>query len=344
MCQLLPIESTNTSTPAKPQEPVVTVKGLTVDLTGEAGTTRELLSDVSFDVLPGEIFALVGESGCGKSVTCLALARLNPEPPFRVRSGQIRVQGHDVLALGDRELRKLRGGGIAYIFQDPGASLNPVLQVGGQVAEAIRLHETVSRRAAKARVVELFRQVGIPEPALRAEAYPHQLSGGMQQRVMIAMALSCHPAVLVADEPTTALDVTVQAQILALLRQLRAEFNTAILLVTHNLGIVAGLADSAAVMYAGEIIEQAPAERLLRSPQHPYTQALLAAVPRLGMNKERLTTIPGRVPPPGQYPAGCRFAPRCASARADCACTAPSLIRTAPGQAVRCDQAAAKAS
>jgi oligopeptide/dipeptide ABC transporter ATP-binding protein len=318
--------------------PIVSVRDLCVAVAATGGP-RELLSGVSFDVHPGEVFALVGESGCGKSLTCLTLTRLQPEPPFAITGGRIQVCQRDILALSGAELRQLRGGVVSYIFQEPAASLNPVLRVGTQIAEAVRLHDRHERRVRR-RVVELLRLVGIPDPESRLRAYPHQLSGGMQQRVMIAMALSCRPTLLVADEPTTALDVTIQAQILDLLRRLRRELGMAILLVTHNLAIVAGLADTVAVMYAGQIVERAPTAELLRHPRHPYTRALMDAVPRPGHGKARLATIPGRVPLPGQYPAGCRFAPRCACRCADCA-RPPSPAAVAAEHTLLCHRAGA---
>ncbi len=272
------------------------------------------VNNVSFSVNPGEILALVGESGCGKSVTCHSMARLLPQPPARYASGKIMFSGEngtcDILSLSKRELRKIRGSGIAYVFQEPTASLNPVFKIGNQIAEAITLHrKDVSN--IKAEAISLLRQVGIPEPEQRLKCYPHELSGGMQQRVMIAMALASDPALLVADEPTTALDVTIQAQILDLLRKLGQERNMAIIIVTHNLGIVAELADKVVVMYAGHTVESANVEELLKNPKHPYASALLAAVPRLGHESEKLITIPGTVPSPTDFPKGCRFFGRC---------------------------------
>ena len=273
-----------------------------------------VVSSVSFYVDAGEILALVGESGCGKSISCLALTRLLPSPPARIKAGAIRfyssegvVELHQAPA---RALRRIRGGGIGYIFQEPSASLNPVLRIGDQIAEAIELHRPEVEDV-RAEVISLLTQVGIPAPESRADAYPHELSGGMQQRVMIAMALAGAPRLLVADEPTTALDVTIQAQILELIDRTRKERNMGVILVTHNLGIVAELADRVAVMYAGTLVESCATEPLLQSPAHPYTAALLAAVPRSGSGRARLTTIPGAVPPPGQYPRGCRFFGRC---------------------------------
>ena len=315
-------------------EPIVAVEGLTLGFQTEEGFL-EILSNVSFTVNPAEVFALVGESGCGKSVTCLSLGRLLPEPPARYCGGRVRVAGQEVLTLSGRELRRLRGGTVAYVFQEPSVSLNPVLRVGTQISEAVRLHHANGVKA-RARSLELLEWVGIPDPDRIARAYPCTLSGGMQQRVMVAMALASSPRVLVADEPTTALDVTVQAQILDLLLRLRRESGLSIVLVTHNFGIVAGVADSAAVMYAGQVVERAPAEQLLRAPAHPYTRALLRAVPRPGQQSARLGTIPGRVPIPGRYGAGCRFADRCDVARPDCARVPPPDIRVSAAHSVRC--------
>lgn len=321
-------------TPAAPP-PVIAVEDLCIRLArGPENPPLELVSHVSFSVAAGQILALVGESGCGKSLTCLALARLNPEPPFSY-SGTLRLGAARIFDLSEAELRQVRGGTVAYIFQEPSSALNPVLMVGSQIAEAIRLH-AADTPDVNARVMALLRQVGIPEPEQRAKAYPHQLSGGMQQRVMIAMALSCSPAVVVADEPTTALDVTIQAQILELLQRLCRDTGTAIVLVTHNLGIVAGIADTVGVMYAGQMVEYGPAKAILRQPAHPYTRALLAAVPRLGRHAATLQTIPGRVPPPSEYPAGCRFAGRCSEVLPVCASTPPRQGCAGAGHAAWC--------
>ena len=291
------------------------VKGLTIEFQME-GRIQPTVTDISFSLDNGEILALVGESGCGKSVSCMALARLLPSPPARIAAGSVLLRKRsgeivDVLQLNQKELRKIRGGEIAYIFQEPSVSLNPVFRVGEQIAEAVSLHRPdVSDPWEEA--VELLRQVGIPEPRDRVSRYPHELSGGMQQRVMIAMAIASRPSVLVADEPTTALDVTIQAQILDLLLNLRKQLGMSIILVTHNLGIVSETADNVAVMYAGRIVEYAPVRDLVDAPRHPYTKALLSAVPVLGREKERLSTIPGSVPSPANFPAGCRFSDRCA--------------------------------
>lgn len=273
-----------------------------------------VVSELSFGVGRGEILALVGESGCGKSVTCMALTRLLPTPPARYRSGEVKLRHRgrtcSILELPERKLREIRGGGIAYIFQEPAVSLNPVFRVGSQIAEAILLHRP-DVTDVRGEVIELLYQVGIPEPQTRIDSFPHEMSGGMQQRIMIAMALASNPELLVADEPTTALDVTIQAQILELLAKIRKEREMAIILVTHNLGIVAGMADRVIVMYAGHQVEAAPVDTLLRHPRHPYTRALLRAVPVPGNKLEKLQTIPGNVPSPANFPTGCRFYGRC---------------------------------
>ncbi len=289
---------------------------------------------VSLSLEPGRTLCLVGESGCGKSVTALSIARLLPTPPASYPAGHIRVDQRDVLSLPAPELRALRGGTIAYVFQEPGASLNPVMRVGRQIRESLQLHRPA--RANDTEVIHLLRLVGIPAPENRARDYPHQLSGGMQQRIMIAMALASEPRLLIADEPTTALDVTIQAQILELLRDLQQTLEMAILLITHNLGIVADFADHVAVMYAGEIVEQGPAALLLANPLHPYTRALIASVPELGRTATRLRGIPGRVPGPGQWPAGCRFSDRCDIVQPTCHMHRPELAPAGQDRHVRC--------
>ncbi len=273
-----------------------------------------VVQNVSFEVERGEIVALVGESGCGKSVTCLALTKLLPEPPARYCGGSIDFnydnKNWQMLNLKPRELQKIRGGKIAYIFQEPSVSLNPVFRIGEQIAEAVLLHHSNPENVEQI-VLSLLDDVGIPDPVTRARCYPHELSGGMQQRIMIAMALAGEPELLVADEPTTALDVTIQAQILDLLRDLQRKRAMSIILVTHNLGIVAEVADRVIVMYAGHTVEAAPAQTLLANPQHPYTRALLNAVPRLGYSDKQLTSIAGTIPSPENFPVGCRFYGRC---------------------------------
>ena len=290
---------------------LLTVKNLCIAFGSRA---PHVVDNVSFEVERGEILALVGESGCGKSISCLALTSLLPTPPARVSADAILfregAEEIDLARVSARRLRKVRGGGIAYIFQEPSVSLNPVFRIGSQIAEVLELHrpEVTDRRA---EVVELLKLVGIPAPETRVDAYPHELSGGMQQRVMIAIALAGNPKLLIADEPTTALDVTIQAQILELIDDLRRKRDMAVILVTHNLGIVAEKADRVAVMYAGNIVEYAATGQLLKHPSHPYTRALLKAVPHLGGESGRLSTIPGHVPPPEHFPAGCRFSDRC---------------------------------
>jgi oligopeptide/dipeptide ABC transporter ATP-binding protein len=308
------------------------------DLRLDFGPVR-VVDGASLTVEAGHTLALVGESGCGKSVTALSIARLLPSPPARYAGGSIRLAGRAMLGMREAELRMVRGGLVSYVFQDPGTSLNPVRRVGTQILESLRLHRPDQAREAE--VVRLLKLVGIPDPESRVRDYPHQLSGGMQQRVMIALALASEPKLLVADEPTTALDVTIQAQIIELLRYLQRQLGMAILLITHNLGLVGDLADHVAVMYAGQIVEHGAAGNLLRSPRHPYTRALLESVPELGRQRDRLVTIPGRVPRTGEWPAGCRFAPRCALAQANCVHTPPGLLPSPAGAGeVRCPIAA----
>jgi peptide/nickel transport system ATP-binding protein len=309
------------------------IKHLTLQF-GSGETAVRAVDDLSLSLAAGETLALVGESGSGKSVTAQSIARLLPSPPAVYAGGEIWLQGRDVLKLPAKELRALRGRVVSYVFQDPGAALNPVFRVGRQIREALKLHQP--QRATVAEVVRLLKLVGIPAPERRQYNYPFEMSGGMQQRVMIAMALASAPQLLVADEPTTALDVTIQAQILDLLRDLKQRLGMAILLITHNLGILGDLADRVAVMYAGQVVELAPARDLLRQPGHPYTRALMNSVPQLGAHVDRLPAIPGQVPRPGDLPAGCRFAPRCPVARPACAEAPPALVEVTPGRWVRC--------
>ncbi len=275
-----------------------------------AGERASVVDGVSFQIAKGEVLALVGESGCGKSVTALSIMRLIPKPG-QIDHGHILLEGRELRTLSVPEMRRVRGDEIGMIFQEPMTSLNPVVRVGDQIVEAIRLHEKVSRKAALARTLELFEQVSIPDPEARLRAYPHELSGGLKQRVMIAMALCARPTLLIADEPTTALDVTVQAQTLALLRDLKEELGMAILLITHDFGIVNQLADRVAVMYAGQIIERGTREEILNDARHPYTKGLLRSMPALARPKDRLQEIPGTVPSPAEWPVGCRFVTRC---------------------------------
>jgi oligopeptide/dipeptide ABC transporter ATP-binding protein len=292
------------------------------------------IDDVSLAIQTGETVCLVGESGSGKSVTALSIAGLVPTPPARYLAGQILLSGEDVLRMSAGQLRKIRGGVVSYIFQEPGASLNPVFRVGNQIKESLQLHRREA--ATDDEVVRLLKLVGIPAPESRRRDYPHQLSGGMQQRVMIAMALASRPKLLIADEPTTALDVTIQAQIIELLAGLKEQLGMSMLLITHNLGIVGDIADRVAVMYAGQIVELAPAHALLSRPLHPYTRALMNSVPKLGGTAPRLTAIPGAVPNPAAFPSGCRFHPRCGKAQSDCAMKTPPLVEVEPQRWVRC--------
>jgi peptide/nickel transport system ATP-binding protein len=313
---------------------VLEVEGLTTTFPTARGRVA-VVDRVSVRVERGEVLALVGESGCGKSMTALSLLRLVPKPG-RIDGGEVRVMGKDVLALSVPALRRLRGKDVSMIFQEPGTALNPVLSVGAQVVEAIRLHARVSRAAARTRTRELFDEVGIPDAAARLDAYPHQLSGGMKQRVMIAMALAAEPALLIADEPTTALDVTIQAQILELLRGLQRERGMAILLISHDFGIVNAIADRVAVMYAGQIVETGTRRELLSRARHPYTQGLLAAMPALARPGERLAEIPGVVPPLAMRPPGCRFQTRCPLVFDPCRTIDPAWTRFGPTHAARC--------
>jgi len=286
------------------------IKGLCVNFFTEAGIARAV-QDVSFSVKKGKTFALVGESGCGKSVTALSVMRLIADPPGKIVAGEINFDGRNLLELSDQRIRAVRGNRIAMIFQEPMTSLNPVYTVGEQIVEAIRLHQKKEEAEAWNIAAEMLRKVGISDPAQRVTEYPHQMSGGMRQRVMIAMAISCKPELLIADEPTTALDVTIQAQILDLLDQLQQQSQMSILLITHNLGIVAERAEDVAVMYASRIAELSGCKPLFDNPLHPYTQGLLKSLPRLGFTGKRLYTIPGVVPEPLHFPSGCKFHPRC---------------------------------
>src|SRR6266571_2604201 len=318
-------------------EPLLRVRDLKTYFVTEQGSgTARGVDGVSFAIHSGETLGLVGESGCGKTVTSLSILRLIPEPPGHIRPGSfIEFEGRNLLALEPRELRAIRGNRIAMIFQEPMTSLNPVFTVGDQIAEAAIVHQKLTRRAARARAIEMLRLVAIPDPAERVDHYPHQMSGGMRQRVMIAMALVCHPKVLIADEPTTALDVTIQAQILELLRRLQAELGMAVMLITHDLGLVAGSADRVVVMYAGQVVEQAPTRELFARPLHPYTEGLLASVPRLDTRvsqvRGRLHSIPGQVPAATAWPEGCRFHPRCPYAWDRCRAEAPPLLDAGGG-------------
>jgi oligopeptide/dipeptide ABC transporter ATP-binding protein len=315
--------------------PLLEVRDLRTWFHTEEGVGRAV-DGISFAVDRGETLGLVGESGCGKSVCALSVMRLVPRPPGRIESGQVLLDGRDLLTLAEDEMCAVRGNEIAMVFQEPMTSLNPVLTCGYQIAEAVLLHQRVTGREARQRAEEMLRLVGIPAPEQRLDEYPHQLSGGMRQRVMIAMALSCHPGLLIADEPTTALDVTIQAQILDLLRRLQEELGMAILLITHDLGVVAETADRVAVMYAGRIVEYADTEGLFARPRHPYTQGLLQSVPRLDQQRERLEIIPGMVPDAREFPPGCRFAPRCPLAEERCRRQEPALEEQGKDHQVAC--------
>lgn len=297
------------------------------------------VDDISFTLKQGETLGIVGESGCGKSVTSLSVMRLIPTPPGKIESGQILFRGKNLLDLDKEEMRKIRGSQIGMIFQEPMTSLNPVFTIGNQIEEAIVVHNPkMPRRESRQRALDMLKLVGIPSPETRIDDYPHQLSGGMRQRVMIAMALSCKPALLIADEPTTALDVTIQAQILDLIRKLQKELNTAMILITHDLGVVAETCNSVAVMYAGKIVEYASVEEIFNHPKHPYTQGLLNSVPHFetGKRRTRLDTIPGIVPSLSQLPKGCRFQDRCKYVTDKCKVTEPALIENRPQHQVAC--------
>jgi peptide/nickel transport system ATP-binding protein len=302
------------------------------------GGVLKAVDDVSITMQPGETLGLVGESGCGKSVTAASIMRLIPMPPGRIAGGEILFNGTDIVKLSESEMRKIRGKMISMIFQEPMTSLNPVFTVGDQVAEVIGLHEKLSGREIRERVIEAFRLVRIPAPESRIEEYPHQMSGGMRQRVMIAMALSCHPKLMIADEPTTALDVTIQAQILDLMNRLKEETGASILFITHDLGVIAEMAQKVAVMYAGKIVESADAEVLFAEPRHPYTLGLMNSIPILGIGKKqkRLSTIAGVVPSLFNLPTGCLFNERCTAVRKECAGAAPPMIDLGGGHIVRC--------
>jgi peptide/nickel transport system ATP-binding protein len=318
--------------------PLLEVKGLRTSFYTRDGAVRAV-DGIDFHVDRGEIMGLVGESGCGKSVTSLSIMRLVAKPG-RIEAGEILFDGENLLELPDDRMRRIRGNRISMIFQQPTSSLNPVWQVGRQIEEVLRIHRGMKGGAATARTLELLRMVGIPDPERRLKAFPHEMSGGMAQRIMIAMALACEPELLIADEPTTALDVTIQAQILDLMRNLRDETGTAIVLITHDLGVVAEMCDRVAVMYAGEIVEQTDVTRLFRQPQHPYTRGLIGSIPVVGEVKDELAVIPGNVPNLIDLPAGCRFAPRCTTRIQENVELAldrhPDLLPTGTGHEVRC--------
>ena len=322
------------------------VKNLQTHFRTPDGGVNRAVDGLSFSVEAGETVAIVGESGCGKSVTSMSILRLIPEPPGKI-AGSVRFNGRDLLKLSEREMRAIRGNEISMIFQEPMTSLNPVLSIGQQIGEALRLHRGVSKAQAEVKAVEMLTLVGIPAPAKRVKEYPHQLSGGMRQRVMIAIALACNPKLLIADEPTTALDVTIQAQILDLMRDLKRSVGAAIVLITHDLGVVAEVAERVIVMYAGRKVEEAKVEELFRAPKHPYTQGLLGAVPKLGSSltgeNKRLAEIPGLVPSLKERIDYCVFAGRCPYATDLCREVAPALEAKAPGHVAACHYAVKEA-
>ena len=320
--------------PAATSGAALAIDSLTVSFPGAQGRMR-VIEDISFSITRGEILGLVGESGSGKSVTALAAMRLL-SPTARVESGSVRVGDRDLAALSKSELLRLRGAEIAMIFQEPMTSLNPLFRAGFQIGETLEAHLGMPRAKARERAVELMRAVGISDAELRVDDYPHQLSGGMRQRVMIAMAMACGPKLLFADEPTTALDVTIQAQILALVRRLRDDTGMGVLLITHDLGVVAGMANRVVVMYAGLVMEEAPVRTLFAAPLHPYTRLLLKSIPRVGAKSARLHQIAGTTPPPSRFPSGCRFHPRCPDALEQCRTQVPPLETLADGRRVRC--------
>jgi peptide/nickel transport system ATP-binding protein len=316
--------------------PLLEVENLRTWFDTDAGTARAV-DGVSFTVEKGEVLGIVGESGCGKSVTSLSIMRLVQQPPGRIlEDSSIRFRGRDLLDLPESGMREVRGNDIAMIFQEPMTSLNPVYTVGDQIAEALRIHRNLDRRQARQRAIEMLRLVGIPDAETRVDSYPHHMSGGQRQRVMIAIALSCEPELLIADEPTTALDVTIQAQILELIAELRARLGMGVLLITHDLGVVAEVCDRVVVMYAGQVVEEGTVERIFNEPRHPYTEGLLQSIPRLGRRIERLAVIPGRVPSATEWPVGCRFHTRCPYGWDLCVERNPELFPIGSDGAARC--------
>ncbi|MBI1317350.1 MAG: ATP-binding cassette domain-containing protein [Candidatus Hydrogenedens sp.] len=317
------------------REPLLTVRGLRTVFDTDRGPAPAV-DGVSFDLFPGKTLALVGESGCGKSVTALSILRLVPSPPGRIEAGEVFFNGRDLRRMPERDLRAVRGNDISMIFQEPMTSMNPVFRVGDQIVAVLRLHRGLNRADARDEAIALLKRVGIPAPERRVDNFPHEMSGGMLQRVMIAMALACGPKLLIADEPTTALDVTIQAQILDLLRQLQEETGMALLLITHDLGVVAENAHDVAVMYAGRIVERASAAELFRGPKHPYTQGLFASLPSMNKGARRLQTIEGNVPAVSNFPPGCRFHPRCPHVMERCMSEVPPDFRCGETHTAAC--------
>ena len=321
---------------ATPAEPLLVVRGLRTRFFTQDGAVNAV-EDVSFHVMPGETLGVVGESGCGKSVTGLSIMRLIPDPPGKIVDGEIIFEGRDLRELSDDQIRRIRGSRIAMIFQDPMTSLNPVLTIDRQISEGLQLHMGMSRSQAKARAIALLQMVGIPNAEKRVDQYPHQFSGGMRQRVIIAIALACNPRLIIADEPTTALDVTIQAQILDLIRTLQSRRGTGVMMITHSMGVIAGMADRVQVMYAGSIVETASSEEIFANPRHPYTVGLLKSIPRLDARvKERIEPIRGLPPDLIDLPDTCPFVPRCCYAREECKQKRPPLMKVAPNHHSAC--------
>jgi oligopeptide/dipeptide ABC transporter ATP-binding protein len=314
------------------------LRGLTTAFQTARGEISAI-EDISFELNAGEILGIVGESGSGKSVTALTIMGLLPQPPARIAAGSVRFAGEELTTASPNRMEKIRGAGISMVFQEPMTSLNPVFTIGEQIMETVRAHERMSASAQRERAIEMLDRVGIPSATERLNDYPHQLSGGQRQRVMIAMSLACRPKLLIADEPTTALDVTIQAQVLDLLMDLRDELGMAIMIITHNMGVIAEVADRVLVMYAGRIVEQSPAADLFDAPQHPYTKGLLACVPTLQQDRHRLIAIPGSLPEPARRPPGCRFAPRCTYRIEACRTAIPPLVMQQENRAVACIRA-----
>jgi len=317
------------------KSPLLEVRDLSTYFFTEEGVVRAVYN-VSFEIHPGEILSLVGESGCGKSVTGLSILKLIPSPPGRIVSGEILFDGRNLLHLEEKQMERVRGNEISMIFQEPMTSLNPVFTIGNQIMEAILLHQGLDKTEARRRTIEMLDRVQIPSPETRIDAYPHQLSGGMRQRAMIAMALSCQPKLLIADEPTTALDVTIQAQVLQLLREIQREMGMAVMLITHDLGVVAEIADRVAVMYAGRLVEYAPIQGIFGQMHHPYTKGLLDSIPQLHEKRRRLDAIPGQVPDPVDLPVGCKFHPRCYLMIEECKKEEPPLFQVNGDHFSRC--------